>query len=73
MKTGIDKRPLSLPHEESLLNEGDAAREGQWECNCVLPGQSCPACRAAARQLYSDGYEPLQQDRHERDAALRVQ
>lgn len=29
--------------------------EVEWECNCVLPSQSCPACRAAAREAYGDG------------------
>ena len=33
--------------------------ELELECNCVLPSQSCPVCRAAARALYGDGDDPL--------------
>jgi hypothetical protein len=26
-------------------------------CDCVLPEQSCPVCRKAARELYGDEYD----------------
>ena len=25
-----------------------------WECNCVLPSQSCPTCEAAERAVYGE-------------------
>jgi len=38
---------------------GSAPRPREWECNCVLPSQSCPTCEAAARAVYGDEWEVL--------------
>lgn len=31
----------------------------EYECNCVLPSQSCPVCRYQARLVYGPVYLPL--------------
>lgn len=38
----------------SLTQAQEFAELEPWECNCVLPDQSCPTCRAAARKVYEE-------------------
>lgn len=38
----------------SLTQAQELAELEPWECNCVLPDQSCPASRAAAREVYDE-------------------
>lgn len=56
----IDASPYDPydPNEANLVaayEKGFAdAIANQWECNCVLPEHSCPACRGAAREIYEE-------------------
>ena len=44
---------------QRINGNGSAPRPREWECNCVLPSQSCPTCEAAARAVYGDEWEVL--------------
>lgn len=43
---------MRMQQAAGARRNGSAPR--QWECSCVLPGQSCPTCEAAAREIYGE-------------------
>lgn len=46
---------IAFEHGDRWFDRADiqlVPREEEPVCDCVLPWQSCPACRAAARLLY---------------------
>ena len=45
---------VRIEQAQSKRAGGNGSPPRPWECGCVLPGQSCPACEAAAREVYGE-------------------
>ena len=50
----IDEKPFIGGDKWPIRSEFGTCELVETDCNCVLPGQSCPACREVARRVYRE-------------------
>jgi len=50
----LGEKPFVGGDKWPIRTEYGTCEEFETECGCVLPEQSCPACRRAARRCYGE-------------------